>query len=290
MRFQFVDQHRDEYPVARMCRELDVSRSGYYAWRKREPSKRSLEDQRLTVHIKAIFAASHRTYGSPRIHAELKAQGIPCGRNRAARLMRKEGLLAIQTKPRRVRTTNSNHKYPIAPNLLDRQFTADAPRKKWVADITYIRTGEGWLFLAVIEDLFSRRIVGWAMDSTLESTLVERALEMALTAGPCSPGLLHHSDRGSQYADHGYREIMETNGIVVSMSRTGNCYDNAAMESFFSSLKREWVNHRSYATRAEAKTDVFYYIELFYNRKRLHSTLGYMSPVQFEQQYRQTVS
>lgn len=272
-----------------MCQVLDVSTSGYYAWKQQMPSPRALENQKLVLQIKVIHAENHQVYGSPRIYTELADQGVCCSEKRVARLMRQHGICAKQALRRRVRTTDSNHDLPVAPNILDRQFTATKPGQKWVGDITYIPTRQGWLYLAAIMDLYSRRIVGWAMDKTLASSLVQQALKMAV-AGRCpKAGLLHHSDRGSQYASQGYRGLLVAHQMVASMSRRGECYDNAAMESFFSTLKCERVHHQDYATQGEAKRDLFAYIELFYNRKRRHSALGYLSPVQYEQQY-QSVS
>jgi putative transposase len=268
-----------------MCQVLGVSTSGYYAWKKQVPSQRELGNQKLVLQIKAVYAENHQVYGSPRIQNELSDQGIRCSEKRVARLMRQNGICARQAKRRRVQTTDSNHDLPVAPNVLDQQFEADEPGQKWVSDITYVPTQKGWLYLAAIMDLYSRRIVGWAMDKTLASSLVQQALEMALAGRLLKAGLLHHSDRGSQYASHEYRELLAAHKMVASMSRTGNCYDNAAMESFFSTLKCERVHHRDYATHDEARQDLFAYIELFYNRKRRHSALGYLSPVQYEQQH-----
>jgi putative transposase len=289
MRFGFIAQQQGEFPVTRMCQVLEVSPSGYYAWKRRVPSQRQVENQRLVLHIKAIHAENLQVYVSPRIWAELADQGIRCSENRVARLMRQHGIRAIQAKRRRVQTTDSNHGLAVAPNLLDRQFEADEPGQRWVSDITYIPTQHGWLYLAAIMDLCSRRIVGWAMDKTLESPLAEQALKMALTGCSRQPGLLHHSDRGSQYASDKYRELLETHQMVASMSRAGDCYDNAAMESFFSTLKCERVHHQDYVTREQARQDLFAYIELFYNRRRRHSALGHLSPVQYESLH-QTVS
>lgn len=283
MKYKFIEAHREEFVVKIMCRVLDVSRSGYYDWRKRKPSVRDLANASLIGEIKKIFKHSRKTYGSPRIHAELKAQGTRCSRNRVARLMREHGIRARRRR-RRVKTTDSKHSRPVAPNLLDRQFEAEGPNQKWVADISYIDTGEGWLYLATVMDLFSRRIVGWAMADHMETPLVEQALRMALIRRRPGAGLLHHSDRGSQYASGDYRALLAAWGIAVSMSRTGNCHDNAVMESFFGKLKTEWATEQ-YATRADARTDIFEYIEVWYNRRRRHSTLGYFSPRDFEAAY-----
>jgi putative transposase len=289
MRFRFIDQHQAEFPVTRLCEVLGVSTSGYYAWKKHALSQRALANQKLVLQIKAVYAENYQAYGRPRIHAELVAQGVRCSEKRVARLMRQHGIRAQQVQRRRVQTTDSNHDLPVAPNLLNRQFEADESGQKWVGDITYIPTRQGWLYLAAIMDLYSRRIVGWAMDEKLTSSLVQQALAMAV-AGSCpQAGLLHHSDRGSQYASQEYQQLLAAHQMVVSMSRRGDCYDNAAMESFFSTLKCERVHYQHYATPEEAKRDLFAYIELFYNRRRRHSALGYLSPAQYEQQH-QSVS
>lgn len=260
---------------------MGTSTSGYYAWRDRSPSKRMRENQELVGEIRAIYAESRKTYGSPRIHADLVAKGFQVSKNRVARLMRAEDIHSIRKRKRKT-TTNSQHAYPIAPNLLQRDFQAQEPNQKWLGDITFIPTGEGWLYLAAILDLFSRKIVGWAMDSTLESWLVEQAFNMAVLNRKQIEGLLHHTDRGSQYAGGTYQKLLTAYDIQVSMSRSGDCYDNAPMESFFSTLKCEQVHFKDYLTRAEAKTDIFAYIEGFYNRTRRHSSLGYLSPDEFE--------
>jgi putative transposase len=269
--------------VRRMCQVLGVSRSGYYTWRQRRPSARQEANEALVEHIRAIHAESDRTYGSPRVHAELLARGKQCNRKRVERLMREHHIQARHRKRRRPRTTDSNHRLPVAPNVLNREFETEAPDKKWVTDITYIPTGEGWLYLAAVMDLCSRRIVGWSMACRLTSKLVKDALKLAVAQRQPAPGLLHHSDRGSQYASADYRVLLKGHGMVASMSRKGNCYDNAQMESFFGTLKTERVHHYRYRTRAEARQDIFHYIEIFYNRKRRHSALGYTSPAQFEQ-------
>lgn len=263
-----------------MCRALEVSTSGYYAWRRR--SKRSDEEEaRLIGQIKAIFAQSKRRYGSPRIHRRLRQRGIRCGQKRVARLMREHGL---QARPRRrfKATTNSKHRLPVAENVLDRQFEAQVPDARWAADITYVWTRQGWLYLAVVMDLFSRRIVGWSMQQTIDRSLVLSALQMALTARRPLPGLLHHSDRGSQYASGDYQQVLRQAGCRCSMSRRGNCWDNAPVESFFSTLKMELVHERRYETRAQASAELFEFIEIWYNRQRLHSSLGYLSPAEYE--------
>ncbi|MBN2394632.1 MAG: IS3 family transposase [Anaerolineae bacterium] len=289
MRFQFIADHRDEFPVRRMCKVLDVSRSGYYAWRGRPRSKREMANQRLYKKIKAVYNESHKTYGSPRIYEVLKQQDIACSENRVARLMRLRGLRAKKTK--RFKTTTKRDKAARpAPNLLERDFTADRPNHKWVSDITYIRTAEGWLYLAAVLDLFSRRIVGWAMSDRMTSDLTVSALKMAVQQRQVDPGLLHHSDQGSQYTAQEYQQLLEDWGIEVSMNGAGSWYDNAAMESFFGTLKGEWVYHHAYRTRVQARADIFYYIEAFYNRRRLHSTLGYLSPMVYEQRYHENAT
>lgn len=279
-----VDSYREEFPVERMCRLFGVSPSGYYAWRDRPASRRRQENEQLLEEIRQIYAQSRKTYGSPRVHAELVAKGFQVGLHRVARLMRAAGIVARRPKKRR-RTTDSNHSFPVAPNRLNRDFQAARPNLKWLTDITFIWTAEGWLYLAVVLDLFSRKIVGWAMEATLAGCLVEKAFQMATGNRRPEPGLLHHSDRGSQYAGGPYQLSLATYQMQVSMSRTGNCYDNAPMESFFSSLKIEQVHARDYQTRQEARTDIFEYIEVFYNRVRRHSSLGYLSPEEFERQH-----
>lgn len=283
-RYEFIDQHRAEFPVLRMCAVLSVSASGYYAWRSRPVSVRAQENQRLTAEITEVYEASRKTYGSPRIYQELAARGRSVSQNRVARLMQ-TGNIAVKRKKKRKITTDSCHAYPIAPNILNRNFTAARPNQKWVGDITYIPTAEGWLYLATVMDLFSRKIVGWALEPTLESGLVEKAFLMAAQNRKPPKGLLHHSDRGSQYAGDLYRQLLADYNSIVSMSRTGNCYDNAAMESFFSTLKCDQVHAQNYQTRREAKTDIFGYIEGFYNPIRRHSAIDYLSPVEFERRY-----
>jgi len=282
VRTQFIEEHRDQYPVTLMCRILAVTRSGYYEWRKRPLSARKMADLLLLMHIQDIFEQSRETYGSYRIHAELADEGIRCGRKRVARLMREHNLEPKTVQPFKVVTTDSNHKLPVAPNRLNQQFSADRPDQIWLTDITYVPTAEGWLYLAVVLDLYSRRIVGWAMRDSLHRQLVIEALHMAITVRQPAPGLLHHSDRGSQYASDDYQALLTQARMVASMSRKGNCYDNAPVESFFGTFKTELVFHQQYATRAEARLDIFEYIEVFYNRFRRHSALGYKSPVKYE--------
>ena len=276
-----------------MCRALDVSESGYYAWKERPASEREREDARIAAEIQQIFQASRQVYGSPRIHAELAKRHIHCGRKRVVRLMQALGLSALPKKSRKPQTTKSSPSARFAPNLLNRDFHADAPNTKWVTDCTMIPTVEGWLYLAVVLDLFSRRVVGWAMGSTEDEELVTLALRMALARlRPQSDcfRLLHHSDRGSEYTSLGYQECLKQEGIDVSMSRTGECYDNAAMESFFATLKKECVHRHTFQNRQEARSSVFEYLECFYNPVRIHSTLGYTSPKDFEEAADQQMS
>lgn len=267
-----------------MGRVLQVSVSGYYAWRKRPPSARAQTNAVLVEGIRRVHAASRQTYGSPRIHAALRQQGIICNHKRVERLMRFHDIRGRDRRKGHPVTTQSRHAYPVAANILQRDFTADTPNRKWLGDISYIDTAEGFLYLASLEDVFSRKIVGWAMDEQMETRLVEQALRMALVRRQPGEGLLHHSDQGSQYASDAYRALLEAQHITVSMSATGNCYDNAMKESFFATLKTECAS-RPFASRAQARTAIFEYIEVFYNRQRLHSALGYLSPEQFEQQF-----
>lgn len=289
MRFQFIKEHRDEFPVARMYKVLDVSRSGYYAWRKRPVSAREMANRELYKKIEAVYNESHGTYGSPRIYHQLKRQGVACSENRVARLMRLRGLQAKQTKQYKA-TTKRNKSHPVAPNLLKRDFVAERPNQKWLSDITYIPTQEGWLYLAAVLDLFSRRIVGWAMSERMTGDLTVAALQMAIHRRRPDLDLIHHSDQGSQYTDGEYQALLKDHGIQISMNGVGSWYDNAPMESFFGTLKSEWVNRRAYRTRDEARADIFYYIEAFYNRRRLHSSLDYFSPEEYELLYHQRQS
>ncbi len=265
-----------------MCKTLKVSRSGFYAWLVRPESNRALEDRRLTELMRGIFEESRRTYGTPRTHRTLRKRGVRCGRHRVARLMKAANLRPKNTRKFRPTTTNSKHGHPIAPDLLGRDFSAAGPNRAWVSDITYIATDEGWLFLASTMDLFSRMIVGWSMSASLESSIVVAAMKMAVERRAPEAGLIHHSDRGSQYASSVFRSLLDDHAVLCSMSRTGNCYDNAAKESFFHTLKTELVHHEHYRTREEARASVFEYIEAFYNRTRIHSTLDYCSPAEFE--------
>jgi putative transposase len=264
-----------------MCRVLQVSRSGYYAWCKRPVAPRTLTDQILTLEVTAIHRESRGRYGSPRVHAELRERGQCTGRKRVARLMRTAGLRARERRRFRC-TTDSGHGRAIKGNLLARRFAVSAPNSSWVADITYLWTLEGWLYLAVILDLFSRRVVGWALSERLERGLALNALKMALEDRQPPQDLLHHSDRGSQYASYEYQQLLAAHGLLSSMSRKGNCWDNAVAESFFATFKLELGYQRHWHTRTQARSEIFEYIELFYNRQRRHSALGYLSPDEFE--------
>jgi transposase InsO family protein len=276
-----VRDHRDHFDVSLMCEALAVSHSGFYAWLGRAESPRSVENRRLVERIREEHADSRRIYGSPRIHAALKARGETCGRHRVARLMRQAGLRSKVVR-RFVRTTDSRHHHPVAENLLNRCFTTTSPNAVWVSDITYLATDEGWLYLAATMDLFSRRIVGWSMSDRASAALVVDALQMAIDRRAPAAGLMHHSDRGVQYAAEVCQKLLARHAMLCSMSGKGDCYDNAVKESFFHTLKTEHVYHEHYGTRAEARASVFEYIEVFYNRQRLHSTLGYFSPSRFE--------
>jgi transposase InsO family protein len=283
MTFRFIEGHKDCWPVRLMCHTLGVSAAGYYAWRDRPPSFQEQRRDSLLVLIRGIHAEVKHRYGSRRIHAELRATDQGCSVNTVAKLMRDNDIRAKTARKFRC-TTDSNHALPVADNVLDRQFDPEAPNEKWVADITYIPTREGFLYLAVVEDLYSRRVVGWSMAGHLESRLVVDALEMAVRSRLPGEGLLAHSDRGSQYASEHYQGLLGKHGIACSMSRRANCWDNAPMESFFASLKKELTHDESFATREEARAAVFEYIEVFYNRQRRHSSLGYVSPAEYEQQ------
>ena len=284
MKFRFIEDHRDTWPVRLMCDALEVSRSGYYAWRGRPESPRAAANRALLAAIRRVHARHRGRYGAPRIHAALRAEGRFVSRSRVERLMRRHGIRAITQRRFRVVTTDSSHSLPVADNLLDQTFLATRPNEIWLADITYIPTDEGWLYLATVLDLFSRKVVGWAMRDHMRQELTTTALTMAIQRQRPGPGLIHHSDRGSQYAAGGYRQVLDAANIVQSMSRKGNCWDNAPMESFFHTLKAELVHHAAYATREAAKRDLFAYIEGYYNRQRLHSALGYLTPEQAELQ------
>jgi putative transposase len=282
MKFGFVAKHRGIWPVSWLCEALGVSRSGFHAWLVRAPSDRASSDAALSTRVRASFQASDRTYGARRIWHDLLAAGLSCGLHRIERLMR---LQALKARPRRRGLPkDSGERSVIAANVLDRQFTADRPNQKWVADFTYIWSAEGWLFVAVVIDLFSRKAVGWSMSDTMTAQLVTDALVMAIWRRGKSDALLHHSDQGSQYTSEQFQRLMTDNGVTCSMSRAGNVWDNAAMESFFSSLKTERIARKVYQTRNQARADVFDYIERFYNPTRRHSTLGYLSPMDFEKQ------
>ena len=285
MIYKFMAEHEHEFRIQRMCRVLGVGRSGYYAWCSRPASQRVQEDEVLLIKIQQEYQISRGTYGSPRIHAALQKQGVKCGRKRVARLMRLHKITGRKRQRRRPVTTQRDPSAMPAPNLLNQEFYASAPDQKWVSDITYIETAEGWLYLASILDLFSRKVVGWTMADHMEASLVEDALKMALQQRQPEAGLLHHSDQGRQYTSVVYQHRLANAHCQVSMSRTGNCYDNAAMESFFGTLKTECAS-QPFATRAQARTAIFEFIEAWYNRQRLHSSLDYLSPMEFEQKSR----
>jgi len=274
------------YPISDLCEVLRVPRSSYYAWLERRPSHRTVANQLLRHKLSELFVANRNTYGSPRLTVCLNHQGIRCSRNRVARHMRALQLKDRQKPAFRLKTTDSNHPHPIAANLLAQRPIPKAPNRIWVSDITYIFTLQGWLYLAAVMDLYSRKIVGWAVSDSLKTSLVKQALQHALANRRPDTRLLHHSDRGSQYASHSYRHLLRSHRIACSMSGPGHCYDNAAMESFWSTLKTEWLHHYDFQTHYQARSAVFDYIETFYNPKRLHSALGYRSPIDFEQNSR----
>ena len=282
MTFRFIHEHRHLWPVRLLCQTLEVSTAGYYAWQGRPASARAQRRDTLLGEIRAVHAAVKARYGSPRMHAALVARGHGCCVNTVAQLMRQAGIAAKTARKYRC-TTDSNHDRPVADNLLGRQFDPAGPNEAWVADITYIPTGEGWLYLAVVEDLYARRVVGWSMAENLESRLVVDALALAVERRLPGEGLLAHSDRGSQYASEHYQRLLARHGITCSMSRRADCWDNAQMESFFASLKKELVHGADFATRAQARTAIVEYIEVFYNNQRRHSSLGYVSPAEYEQ-------
>ena len=281
MRFAFIRAEKAQYRVGVLCDVLDVSRSGYYAFKGRPETTRRKDDARLVAEIREVHRRTHRRYGSPRVHRELGARGERVGLHRVARLMREQDIVARRRR-RFVRTTDSNHKLPVAPNILDRKFEAAAPNQTWVTDITYVWTAVGWLYVAAILDLFSRRVVGLATSDRIDRHLVLSALDEALWTRRPPHGLLHHSDRGSQYASRDYRDALNARGIGCSMSRKGNCWDNAGAESFFSTLKVELVHHEHFASRPQAAAAIREYVERFYNPERRHSSLGYVSPMEFE--------
>lgn len=282
MKFAWITEHRDCFEVEQMCETLGVSKSGYYDSLKRAPSVQATVRAGLLKEIRAIYERSRGTYGSPRVYEELKARRVKVSKNTVAKLMRKAALRSKIKRSFVPRTTDSRHAYPVAENRLAQDFSASRPNCKWVADITYIPTGEGWLYLAGVLDLYSRKVVGWSMADRMHGKLVEDALKMALGRRQIDSPVLHHSDRGSQYASSDYQKLLANHGLVCSMSRTGNCYDNAVMESFWGTLKTELVYHEEYTTREQARRSVFEYIEVFYNRVRRHSSLGYRSPESFE--------
>ncbi len=279
MRYACIHRRRSRYPIRMLCRSLKVSPSGYYAWRVRPESRRSRDDRELTRAIRLMHAESDGTYGSPRIHVELTASGFTCGRAKVARLMHQAGLKGCPKRRFRVTTKSGLAR---AENLLGQDFSAATPNERWASDITYIWTGQGWLYLAVVMDLYSRRIIGWSMSRRINRHLVLNALNMALGRRQIESNLIHHSDRGVQYLSDDFQDLLKANGITCSMSDKGSCYDNAVVESFFATLKRERIKRRKYRTRDDARADVFDYIECFYNRQRRHGTIGNISPVEFE--------
>ena len=281
MIYEFIKTHKNEFSIEKMAKVLGVSRSGYYEFMKRGKSSRALENERLKKKIKQIHTSSRGTYGSPRVHATMKNNGETCSRKRVAKLMRQEGLQAKMRKKWK-RTINRSSQANFSKNLLNQNFEASAPNEKWVSDITYVSTREGWLYLAVVMDLFSRKIVGIGMSNTLHTDLVAKALKQALKHRNVSKGTIHHSDKGCQYTSKEFAKLASDSGIILSMSGKGNCYDNAVAESFFHTLKTEHTKFCDYKIREEARSSIFEYIEVFYNRMRLHSTIGYMSPEEFE--------
>lgn len=283
MKYAFIRKHEDEFKLVTMCRVLKVSRSGFYHWRDRPLSKRARDDANLLVQIRRVHLQFRRAYGAVKTWQELKDQAIVCGKHRVARLRKRDGIEA--QRKRRFRLTVENHyTAPPAPNLLERAFVTDQPNRIWVGDMTFIRTRRGFLYLAVLLDLFARRVVGWSMHDRPNLELVQGALDMALKTRRPASGLIHHTDQGALYSAQRYRDCMRTHGIVASMSRRGNCYDNAVAESFFSNLKNELIHHCDFHTHDSARAAIFDYIEVFYNRQRRHQTLGYLSPAQFELQ------
>jgi transposase InsO family protein len=278
MKYLFMEEYKGVFRLKRMCRVFKVSRSGYYAWRKRSPSRREQSNRELLEHIREAHRESRNTYGSPRITDVLNEQGIVCGKNRVARIMRDSGI-RVKIKRRFKRTTDSGHGYPVAPNLL---IENKQPERLWVSDITFIRTREGWLYLSAVMNVKTRKIVGFSMRDELSQELVMAALRQAIESYPPEEGLIHHSDRGRQYATYAYQGLLQKHNILSSMSRKGRCYDNAYMESFFATLKKDLVHGEKYQTRQEASLSIFEYVEVFYNRIRKHSALGYKSPVQYE--------
>ena len=285
MKYACMARHVDEYDVRLMSEVLEVSPSGYYASRKRSPCARAIADERLLLNVRIAHEQSGRTYGAPRVQRELKGDGIAVGTKRVARLMREDGLVGRAPRRKRPLTTDSAHAHPIAPNLLDRQFDVNGVtlNQVWVSDITYVPTRAGWLYLATVLDLASRRVVGWAMRDTLDAELTVSALALAIATRRPAPGLIHHSDRGSQYACADYQAVLKAHGMIASMSRKGNCWDNAVAESFFATLELELIMNATWDTRDDARRAIFRYIETWYNRERRHSTLDYVSPAQYEE-------
>ena len=285
MKFEFINKHRSSFPVWKMCSLLTISRSGFHAWVKPKRSKRALETQKLERIIRDIFYKFKGIYGSPRITSELHEMGYKISENRVAKIMRNIGLSGQSKAKFKVLTTNSAHAYPISPNLLKQKFRVCEPNKAWVSDITYIKLASGWLYLCVILDLFSRKIVGWSLADHMRTEMVIEALDRAARQNKPKKGLIFHSDKGSQYASYQFRDVLNKYGFISSMSRTGNCYDNAVAESFFGSLKTEEVYKNEYFNIFETRRNIFEYIDVFYNRHRKHSYLGYKSPIMFEQEY-----
>jgi putative transposase len=281
MRFRVIEAEKAKVPIRRSCALLNVSESGFYAWQGREPSQRQRDDMVLLAHVRSQFFTSHETYGSPRMTVELNEAGVAAGRHRVARLMRENGLKAFQ-KRRFKRTTDSAHGGLIAPNMLDQDFEATAPNQKWGVDISYVWTAEGWLYLAIVLDFFSRRIIGWAVSDRLKKDLALTALERAIAIRRPPKDVIHHSDRGSQYCSDDYQKLLKAHGFIISMSGKGNCYDNAMVETVFRTIKAELVWRTIYKTRIQAQTQIGDYIDAFYNPRRRHSALGYKSPIEFE--------
>lgn len=281
MRFAFIEAEKAKYPVRALCRVLQVEHSGFYAWRLRDESDHTVEDRRLGVEVRAVFDENKGRYGSPRVYRVLRRRGVKVGRHRVARLMREQELRARRRR-KFIATTDSKHHMPTPPNLVNRDFEVDEPDRVWAGDVTYLPTGEGWLFLAVLLDLYSRRIVGWALSERNDEALTLSALQMALDQRRPAPGLVHHSDRGTTYASGEYQDALARHGLVCSMSRKGDCWDNAVVESFFSTLDIECAHEQPFPTRRAARRDVAEYILSFYNSTRLHSHLGYQSPMEFE--------
>ena len=288
MKYQFIQSCIVQFPLKLMCRVLSVTPQGYYQWKKRAPQRKLREraQRALTDRIRVFHAESHRTYGSPRITKDLHESGEIVNKKKVARIMRENDIKA-RTKKRYKATTNSRHSHPVAQNILNRDFTADAPNLKWVGDITYIPTGEGWLYLAVVIDLFSRKVIGWELSDRMTSELVCRAMKMAIATRGCKASVLCHFDRGSQYAGYLFQSLLKKHGFICSMSRKGNCWDNSVAESFFKSLKVEAVVEERFRTRAEARMKIFEWLEGFYNTRRRYSSVGYMAPTEFERQFEQ---